>query len=207
MVTLSPNNQRQTFSYDAVGLKRSINATGAGRSTFVFDAASQLSSLRNGNNERTTFSYDDAGRRTVQRNANGTRVSTVYDAASQTTQVIQRSSAGATLQQLDYRYDNAGNRNVMIEGAGSARMTWSYDKQNQLTGKNRTGTNAYRQTFTYDPAGNRTLTARANWHSFTFDSIRLELKPNSSDPLNRVRKRGLDRKVRGTPRAVSAIGS
>ncbi len=61
------------------------------------------------------------------------------------------------MQQLDYRYDNAGNRNVMIEGAGSVRVTWSYDKQNQLTGENRTGTNAYRQTFAYDQAGNRTL--------------------------------------------------
>jgi YD repeat-containing protein len=80
-----------------------------------------------------------------------------YDAASQTTQVIQRSSAGTTLQQLDYRYDNAGNRNVMIERAGSARVTWSYDKQNQLTGEFRTGTNAYRQTFAYDAAANSTL--------------------------------------------------
>lgn len=62
-----------------------------------------------------------------------------------------------TLQQLDYRYDNTGNRNGMIEGGGSARVTWSYDNQNQLTGENRTGTNAYRQTFTYDSAGNRTL--------------------------------------------------
>jgi YD repeat-containing protein len=61
------------------------------------------------------------------------------------------------LQQLDYRYDNSGNRNVMIEGGGSARVTWSYDKQNQLTGENRTGTNAYRQTYTYDAGGNRTL--------------------------------------------------
>ena len=31
-----------------------------------------------------------------------------------------------------YHYDNVGNRNVMIEGGGSARVTWSYDKQNQL---------------------------------------------------------------------------
>ena len=93
----------------------------------------------------------------MQRNPNGSRVSISYDAGSQTTQIIQRNSGGTTLQQLDYRYDNAGNRNVMIEGGGSARVTWSYDKQNQLTGENRTGTNAYRQTYTYDPGGNRTL--------------------------------------------------
>jgi len=80
-----------------------------------------------------------------------------YDAASQTTQVFHRTSAGATLLQLDYRYDNGGNRAVMIEGGSSARTTWSYDKQNQLLGEHRTGTNAYRQTFTYDTGSNRTL--------------------------------------------------
>ena len=45
----------------------------------------------------------------------------------------------------------------MIEGSGTARVTWSYDKQNQLTGEYGTGTNAYRQTFTYDTGSNRTL--------------------------------------------------
>ena len=157
MVKASPNNQRQTFSYDAIGLRRSIHDAGAGRSTFVFDAASQLSSLRNGNNERTTFGYDDAGRRNVQRNANGTRVSLSYDAASQTTQVFHRTSAGASVLQLDYRYDSTGNRTSMAEGGSAARTTWTYDAQNQLKGEHRTGTNAYRQTFTYDAASNRTL--------------------------------------------------
>ena len=32
-----------------------------------------------------------------------------------------------------------------------------YDKRNQLLGEYRTGTNAYRQTFAYDDASNRTL--------------------------------------------------
>jgi len=157
MVTASPNNQRQTFSYDTIGLKRSIDATGAGRSTYVVDAANQISSLRNPYSERTTFGYDDAGRRNVQRNANGTRVSLSYDAASQTTQVFHRTSAGASVLQLDYQYDNAGNRKSMAENGSAARTTWTYDKQNQLLSEYRTGTNPYRQTFTYDAAGNRTL--------------------------------------------------
>ena len=156
-VTASTNSQRVTWTYDEVGAQRSLNASVSGRFTSLYDLAGQLTSQRNPSGERTSFSYDDAGRRTIQRNGNGTRVSMAYDAASQATQVIQRRSAGTTLQQLDYRYDNAGNRNVMIEGAGTARVTWSYDKQNQLTGEYRTGTNAYRQTFAYDPAGNRTL--------------------------------------------------
>jgi YD repeat-containing protein len=57
----------------------------------------------------------------------------------------------------DYQYDDAGNRTVMVEGGGTTRTTWSYDNSNQLTGENRTGTSAQRQTFSYDPAGNRLL--------------------------------------------------
>jgi RHS repeat-associated protein len=93
----------------------------------------------------------------VLRPGNGTRTSYSYDAAGQTTQIFHRRSNGTSLLQLDYRYDTAGNRQVMIEGAGTARVTWLYDNQNQLTEENRTGTNAYRNTFTYDSAGNRTL--------------------------------------------------
>ncbi len=37
------------------------------------------------------------------------------------------------------------------------RVTWPYDAQNQLLGEYCTGTTPYRQTYTYDPAGNRTL--------------------------------------------------
>jgi RHS repeat-associated protein len=155
--TASPNGQRQTFSYDTVGQRRSMDATGAGRSTYQYDAANQISSLLNPYVERTTFGYDDAGRRNVQRNANGTRVSLSYDAASQTTQVFHRTSAGASVLQLDYQYDNAGNRKSMAENVTAARTTWTYDKPNQLLGEYRTGTNPYRQTFTYDAASNRTL--------------------------------------------------
>lgn len=39
-----------------------------------------------------------------------------YDLASQTMRVIQHRSARTTLQQLDYRYNNAGKRIEMIEG-------------------------------------------------------------------------------------------
>ncbi len=112
MVTASPNNQRHSYSYDPIGTRRSLDASGAGRFTYAYDLAGQVTSLRNPYGERTTFSYDDSGRRTVQRNANGTRVSTVYDAASQTTEVIHRTSAGASLLHLEYRYlckGSAGN--------------------------------------------------------------------------------------------------
>ena len=57
---------------------------------------------------------------------------------------------------LTYAYDPAGNRASREELDGS-RTTWPYDASNQLLGEFRAGTNAYRQTYTYDPVGNRTL--------------------------------------------------
>ncbi|MEZ6032462.1 MAG: hypothetical protein R3C17_05190 [Planctomycetaceae bacterium] len=77
--------------------------------------------------------------RTELRPGNGTRTSYSYDAAGQTPQIFHRKSTGLSLLQLDYRYDNAGNRTVLIEDAGAARVTWAYDPQNQLTGEYRTG--------------------------------------------------------------------
>ena len=123
----------------------------------MYDANNQLTRITNTGSVLTTFAYNAAGQRTELRPGNGTRTSYSYDAAGQTTQIVHRKSNGTSLLQLDYRYDNAGNRQVMIEDSGTARVTWIYDDQNQLLGENRTGTNAYRNTFTYDSAGNRTL--------------------------------------------------
>lgn len=43
------------------------------------------------------------------------------------------------------------------DGLNAAITTWTYDAESQLLGEYRTETTPYRQTYTYDPAGNRTL--------------------------------------------------
>ena len=63
---------------------------------------------------------------------------------------------GATISSFDYVYNDAGNRTRIAEADGS-RVTWSYDDTYQLLAEYRTGTSPYRNTFAYDPAGNRTL--------------------------------------------------
>ena len=122
----------------------------------AYDSAGRLIWESNPLSERTTFQYDAADRRTVKRLDNGTRTSFSYDAANQTTHVSQVKSDGTVFQQLEYGYDAAGNRTSLAELDGS-RVTWPYDAQSQLLGEHRTGTTPYRQTYTYDPAGNRTL--------------------------------------------------
>ena len=54
---------------------------------------------------------------------------------------------------FQFTYDAAGNRKTILEDTG-ARVTWSYDSIYQLIDDNRSGTNAYRRTFTYDSVGN-----------------------------------------------------
>ena len=41
-----------------------------------------------------------------------------------------------------------------MESTGN-RVTWSYDKTYQLTNEQRSGSNSYNITYTYDPVGNR----------------------------------------------------
>ena len=42
-----------------------------------------------------------------------------------------------------------------ISTFGTTVVTWTYDDSSQLTSEHRSGSNAYRNTFSYDPVGNR----------------------------------------------------
>ncbi|MEQ9586382.1 MAG: RHS repeat-associated core domain-containing protein, partial [Parvibaculaceae bacterium] len=46
------------------------------------------------------------------------------------------------------------NRTAVGEASGD-RVTWTYDDSSQLTSEHRSGAHAYRNTFVYDPVGNR----------------------------------------------------
>ena len=96
------------------------------------------------------------GRRTVKKLANGTRASFTYDAANRLTKLANLKSDGTTISSFEYKYDRAGNRTSVLEADGS-RVTWSYDATYQLLAEHRTGSTPYRNTFTYDSRGNRTL--------------------------------------------------
>src|SRR5260370_20807957 len=77
MVVL-PSNQRLTYSFDAVGQRKSLIAPTGGRFTYTFDAAQRITRVQNPETDRTSFSYDAASRRTVKKLANGTRASFSY---------------------------------------------------------------------------------------------------------------------------------
>ena len=63
-------------------------------------------------------------------------------------------SSNTTLSSFSYALDNVGNRKHLVEVTGN-RVTWSYDKTYQLTNEQRSGSNSYNITYTYDRVGNR----------------------------------------------------
>ena len=88
--------------------------------------------------------------------ANGTRASFSHDSADRLATLANIASTAMYISRYDYKYDPTGNRTGVLEADGS-RVTWLYDSAYQLTGENRTGSSLYRNTFTYDPNGNRLL--------------------------------------------------
>ena len=148
--------KRIQYRYDAVGNRTAMVDPDGRRTTYSYDNQNRISQIRNALDERTTFVYDANGRRTLKQLHWGQRTSYTYDAADNLTRVADVKSDGTTICSFDYTYDKVGNRVAVLEADGS-RVTWSYDKTYQLTGEHRTGANAYRHTFAYDPAGNRTL--------------------------------------------------
>jgi RHS repeat-associated protein len=131
-----------------------MTAPTGGRFTYQYDGAGRITRLVNPEGDRTTFAYDADSRRTVKKLANGTRASFTYDAASNLTTLANLLPDGTYISKYDYKYDATGNRYAVAEADGS-RVTWLYDNLYQLTGENRTGTTPFRNTFTYDPLGNR----------------------------------------------------
>jgi len=69
-----------------------------------------------------------------------------------------------------YTFDAAGNRKTMTL-LNADRITYSYDKANQLIGEQRTGGLAYQAGYSYDPAGNRTqLVKNGVTTTYTYDA-------------------------------------
>jgi len=153
---MGSTKKRAQYSYDAVGNRIGMVDPDGGRITYAYDSMGRTTSVVNPQGERTSYSYDANGRQTLKQLANGTRASFTYDDASQLTVLGNLKSDGSVISQFDYSYDKAGNRTAVAEADGS-RVTWLYDDTYQLTGEHRTGSTPFRNTFTYDSAGNRTL--------------------------------------------------
>jgi RHS repeat-associated protein len=151
---VNPAGKRITYGYDAASQRTLLVEPGSGRFTYVWDVAGRLDYLLNPQNLRTSYTYDAADRVTTQRLGNGIWASYGYDDADRLLKLAHITSAGTTVSSFYYAVDPVGNRTRVVEVDGT-RVTWGYDNDYQLTNENRSGTNGYNITYTYDQAGNR----------------------------------------------------
>ncbi len=163
--------QISSFSYDEVD--RLISETYADGATVrrSYDAAGRLIEIDDSEGGITALSYDISGRLLQTISPTGT-IDYQYDALNR---VISRQAAGDAA--VNYSYDSAGNMTTL--GTAQDGIDFAYDAINRVISQNRSNgvTSAYSydvlsrltalkhnqgatvldaQTYTYDPAGNRT---------------------------------------------------
>jgi RHS repeat-associated protein len=97
-----------------------------------------------------TFTYDANNRRTTRTLPNGTTSTYSYDQASRITG-IQTANNAATIDNVTYTYDNAGNRTAKTQNA--TNYSYAYDNIYRLTQV--IPSSGTQETYTYDQVGNR----------------------------------------------------
>jgi len=143
-----------TYAYDTASRRKYLIDPEPARFTYVFDADNRTSYVANPQGQRATWSYDAASRVTGIHFANTTRASYLYDNANRLLRVANLSSTSTTLSSFSYALDGVCNRLRVVESTGN-RVTWTYDNTFQLKNEQRSGSNSYNITYTYDPVGNR----------------------------------------------------
>jgi RHS repeat-associated protein len=97
-----------------------------------------------------TFTYDANNRRTTRTLPNGTTSTYSYDQASRITG-IQTANNAATIDNVAYTYDNAGNR--ITKTQPQTNYNYTYDAIYRLT--QATPSSGTQENYTYDQVGNR----------------------------------------------------
>ncbi len=153
-LVVNPAGLRLTYAYDAASRRKYLVEPEGARFTYVFDADGRTSYVANPQGQRATWSYDSASRVTGIHFASTTRASYLYDHADRLLRVANLTSTNTTLSSFSYALDAVGNRLRVVESTGN-RVTWTYDNTYQLKNEQRSGSNSYNITYTYDPVGNR----------------------------------------------------
>ena len=127
--------------------------------------------------QRRTWAYDAVGQVKTLTYGNTARATYTYDSTARTTGIRHSKSDGTLLAGYEYSYSSAGIPTGVVEGNGD-RVTWTYDSAYRLTREQRSGTNAYDLTYTWDGAGNRlTKLASGTTTTYTYnagDALTLE---------------------------------
>jgi RHS repeat-associated protein len=152
-----------TYGYDPAGNRTSLAGPG-GTTHYAYDSLSRLASITDPAAGVFGFSYDAGSLLTGLTRPNGVNDKLTYDAAGGLTSRVATLGA-ATVASSSYTYTPAELEASMTNLAGPSSYT--YDGANQLTAATHPVTGPAAESYTYDPAGNRTSSAAVP--SFTYD--------------------------------------
>jgi RHS repeat-associated protein len=146
-----PENGATAYIYDTLNRLQNLTppaAISGGRFGFGYDALSRRTSMTRPNAVNSTYSYDNLSRLLSVTHANG----------------------GTTLDGASYTVDNVGNRLTRTALPGGTATTFGYDNIYELLSATQSGTP--KETYTYDPVGNRLSSlAGSGWSNNTSNQL------------------------------------
>ncbi|MFA5263182.1 MAG: RHS repeat-associated core domain-containing protein [Opitutaceae bacterium] len=180
---IDPAPKTISYTYNADGRREALGYPDGTSVKFAYNVRGQLQDILGDGVPPpiTSYEYDAAGNAIKMPRGNLTETAREYDAENKVTSIKERPIRRSPLSELDYTYDEAGNRTSTTETLGSStsylrpfvtRDTYLYDATYQLTGADHTATvtssslststsNLYPGSspssvrFTYDAVGNR----------------------------------------------------
>lgn len=165
LTTISyPDGRALRLSYDAAGNRTSASAELAGQvltTSYGYDELNRLQAVTDPLDRVYAHGYDANGNRATLAYPNGVTTTYSYDARNQLLGLSTATGVGAILQSYAYMLGPTGTREQVDEHDGT-RREYDHDALHRLTAEtaSRSGAPLYRNTFTYDPAGNRTEQTR-----------------------------------------------
>ncbi len=171
-----PSPRTVSYTYNADGQRETLGYPDGSFVKFAYNARGQLAEILGDGIPPpiASYEYDAAGNATLMPRENQTESAREFDAENKTLAITERAAGRRSpLSQLDYLYDEAGNRTATLaavdaNGRGTAEETldtYRYDETYQVTGadygakvgpvSDRTSAPALTEKFTYDAVGNR----------------------------------------------------
>lgn len=122
---------------------------------FKYNASNQLVELSIGD-KVTKYSYDEYGRFTSRTNNDGTKTQYEYNELGRIKRIVN-SSNNFIVDELNYQYDNAGNKikTIQTQDGRNTVFEYGYDAVGRLSGITNNGTVSV--TYCYDSFGNRIM--------------------------------------------------
>ena len=183
----NPLNQSRSYEYDEANNLTKVTKADGVQITFEYDSLNRLT-RKNIPGDPVTYVYDAANNLTSAED-NASKIQIGYDAGDRPTKVIQTNKSANLTSQLDYEYDQNGNRTKMTLAANPTAFVWNYtyDNLNRLT--RITTPDNTNITFEYDALSRRTRMVYPNGTEANY------IYDNASQLLGITHKRTADNTI------------